>query len=117
MDRNIDFKYKQHYQTHIAPSIAAEATDIPSQSIDEAESEGDNFLHVVQYGREYNQPKTDYTEIDELLEELENQSLEYIPAVEEKPILISKLPSKENRKNDSGRHCQYKELLIYKLIH
>jgi F-box protein 9 len=101
MDRNIDFKYKQHYQTHIAPSIAAD-TDIPSQSIDEAESEGDNFLHVVQYGREYNQPKTDYTEIDELLEELENQSLEYIPAVEEKPILISKLPSKENTKTIRG---------------
>jgi F-box protein 9 len=97
MDRNIDYKYKQHYQTHIAPSITAEATtNIPSQTPGEIEeSENDNFHHVVQFGREYIAPNIfSHSPIDDLVENFKNQSLEYIPADEEKPVLISILPSK-----------------------
>ncbi|KAI8579909.1 hypothetical protein K450DRAFT_239690 [Umbelopsis ramanniana AG] len=95
MDRNIDYKYKQHYQTHIAPSITAEATtNIPSQTLSGLEeSENDNFHHVVQFGREYVAPNTSHSPIDDLVEDFKNQSLEYIPADEEKPVLISILPN------------------------
>ncbi|KAH8552965.1 hypothetical protein BGW37DRAFT_518933 [Umbelopsis sp. PMI_123] len=95
MDRNIDFKYKQHYQTHIAPSITAEiSADIPSQTLSGAEeSENDIFLHVVQFGGEYVPPKNTHNPIDDLIEDFQNQSLEYLPAEEEKPVLISILPN------------------------
>lgn len=99
LDRNVDYKYKQHYQTHIAPTIAeGGAADTSAQSasgLDSSDTQQDEgFLHVVPYGPEYVQPNSRQDPLDELIEDFQSQSLEYIPADEEKPVLISLLPSK-----------------------
>lgn len=99
LDRNVDYKYKQHYQTHIAPTIAeggaADTSAHSASGLDSSDTQRDeDFQHVVQYGREYVPPKSRQDPLDELIEDFQSQSLEYIPADEEKPVLISILPSK-----------------------
>ncbi|KAJ2956488.1 hypothetical protein NQZ79_g7679 [Umbelopsis isabellina] len=98
LDRNVDYKYKQHYQTHIAPTIAeggaADTSAHSASGLDSSDTQRDeDFQHVVQYGREYVPPKSRQDPLDELIEDFQSQSLEYIPADEEKPVLISILPN------------------------
>ncbi|KAI7902843.1 uncharacterized protein BX663DRAFT_508609 [Cokeromyces recurvatus] len=89
LDANIDFVYKNHYQTTILPKIQAEQ-DRPQKITDE-------FKHIVPIGKEFTAPSaTRRDPLQDLIEQFlneENGSLDYIPNLDYKPVLIAKLPS------------------------
>ncbi|KAI8987710.1 hypothetical protein BDF20DRAFT_832617 [Mycotypha africana] len=95
LDPNIDFKYKKHFQNNILPAIQqSDKENVPIK-------EHDEFKHFVPIGREYTPPKNvDRKDIEkdtlsDLIEQFlhSEESLEYIPKVDYKPVHIAKLPS------------------------
>lgn len=55
----------------------------------------DTFHHIVPIGNEYIAPEAARKDpLEDLIQEFRSQPLEYIPALDYKPVLIANLPGK-----------------------
>ncbi|KAG0168513.1 hypothetical protein DFQ30_004647 [Apophysomyces sp. BC1015] len=88
LNPDVDMDYKHHYQTHIAPTI-----NEPKSTGDNGEDD-DAFHHVVPIGNEYIAPSAIRDDpLADLIQQFTDEDLQYIPAIDYKPVWIAKLPN------------------------
>lgn len=118
MDPDIDHAYKRHYQAQVADGNALDHSNAGVPPIQKPLQDEDTFQHVVPVGNEYVAPAAIRKDpLEDLIREFSSQQIEYIPAVDYKPVLISKLPSKCSamRHRSSEQGTQYASLSQAKL--
>ncbi|KAI8379390.1 uncharacterized protein BYT42DRAFT_495985 [Radiomyces spectabilis] len=94
LDPDIDFVYKREFQQQQLASTSQTVQRRTSVQEDGHEAPDDTFRHIIPISNEYVAPSALRKDpLEGLIQQLSEEDLQYIPAVDYKPVLIAKLPS------------------------